>query len=132
MDKKSTFTTVFLKAAGLTCETKTVEQFKNNWWWNYRNKNSGGLRLTEEGFDFIISKTEVRSYKIDMPRDLKITPQILIYLDRFIDCPFYVNKTTITVFSEKAALELYLFSGDIRKIGTVKALSKRFSQDLAP
>lgn len=131
MNTKSTLTTVFLKAADLTCDANTVEQFKNTWWWNYRNKDSGGLRLTEAGFDFIISKTDVRSYKIDFPKDLKITPQIIIYLDRYIDCPFYINKSSITVFSEKAALELYLFSGDIRKMGTVKALSKRLSQDLA-
>ncbi len=131
MITKSTLTTVFLKAAGLECDDKTVEQYKNTWWWNYRQKDSGGLRLTEAGFDFIIEKTDVRSYKIDLPKDLKITPQIIIYLDRFINCPFYVNKSSITVFSEKAALELYLFSGDIRKMGTVKALNKRFSQDLS-
>lgn len=129
MDKKDTLTAVFLKEAGKSLEE--FKQAKNTWWWNYRQKQSGGLRLTEDGFNFIIENTEVRSYKVDFPKDLKLTPQILIYLDRFIACPYFVEKTAITVFEEKSALELYLFSGDIKKMGTVKALNKRLSQELS-
>ncbi len=128
MDKKDTFTAVFLKESGKSLDE--FKQAKNTWWWNYRQKSSGGLRLTEEGFNFIIENTEIRSYKVDFPKDLKITPQILIYLDRFITCPYFVEKTSITVFEEKSALELYLFSGDIKKMGAVKALNKRLSQEL--
>lgn len=128
MDKKDTLTAVFLKEAGRTLEE--FKQAKNTWWWNYRHKDSGGLRLTEDGFNFIIENTELRSYKVDFPKELKLTPQILIYLDRFIDCPYYIEKTSVTVFEERSALELYLFSGDIKKLGTVKALNKRLSQEL--
>jgi len=131
MDKKSTFTAVFLKESGLDVDQEIFNQSKNSWWWNYRHKDSGGLRLTEEGFNFITEKTEVRSYKIDFPKDLKLTPQILIYLDRFIESPYFVNKSSITVFEERTALELYLFSGDIRKMGTIKALNKRLNQELS-
>lgn len=127
MDKKDTLTVVFLKEAGKTLDD--FKQAKNSWWWNYRNKDSGGLRLTEEGFNFISENTEVRKYKIDFPKDLKITPQVLIYLDRFIDSPYFVEKSSITVFEEKTALELYLFSGDIKKMGSTKALRKRLSQE---
>jgi hypothetical protein len=127
MDKKDTLTVVFLKEAGKTLDE--FKQAKNSWWWNYRNKDSGGLRLTEEGFNFISENTEVRKYKIDFPKDLKITPQVLIYLDRFIDSPYFVEKSSITVFEEKTALELYLFSGDIKKMGSTKALRKRLSQE---
>jgi hypothetical protein len=31
--------------------------------------------------------------------------------------------------SEKSAFELYLFSGDIRKMGMAKAMNKRLSQN---
>ena len=129
MDKKNTLTAVFLKEAG-----KSLDQFnqaKNSWWWNYRRKDSGGLRLTEEGFNFIIENTEVRNYKIDFPKDFKMTPQVLIYLDRFIESPYYVEKSSITVFEEKTALELYLFSGDVKKLGYTKALNKRLNQELS-
>jgi hypothetical protein len=33
------------------------------------------------------------------------------------------------VLKEKAAFELYLFSGDIKKLGYNKALAKRLSQE---
>ena len=128
MDKKDAFTSVFLKESGRSLDE--FKQAKISWWWNYRQKSSGGLRLTEEGFNFIIENTEIRNYKVDFPKDLKLTPQILIYLDRFISCPYYVEKTSITVFEEKSALELYLFSGDIKKMGAVKALTKRLNQEL--
>jgi hypothetical protein len=131
MDKKSTFTTVFLKESGQSINQEIVDQSKKSWWWNYRHKDSGGLRLTENGFNFIIENTDVRNYKIDFPKEQKLTPQILIYLDRFIESPYYVNKSSITVFEERAALELYLFSGDIKKMGSVKALSKRLNQELS-
>jgi len=128
MDKKTSLTAIFLKEAGKSFEE--LQQSKNVWWWNYRQKDSGGLRLTEEGYNFILDNTEVRSYKVDFPKDLKLTPQVLIYLDRFITCPYFVDKSSITVFEEKSALELYLFSGDIKKMGTAKALRLRITQDL--
>jgi hypothetical protein len=127
MDPKDAYTSMFLKEAEKSEEE--FKQAKDTWWWNYRHKNSGGLRLTEDGFNFIIENTEIRNYKIDFPKDLKITPQILVYLDRSIDCPYYINKSSITVFSEKIALELYLFSGDIRKMGSVAALRQRLIQE---
>jgi len=129
MNDKNVFTRLFLKEAGKTIDD--FNQAKNTWWWNYRQKDSGGLRLTEEGFNFIIENTEIRSYKVDFPKDLKLTPQILIYLDRFISCPYFVDKSSITVFEEKSALELYLFSGDIKKMGAIKALNQRINHDLS-
>jgi hypothetical protein len=129
MDKKNIFTSIFLKETKEKIDQTQFDQAKNSWWWNYRNKDEGGLRLTEDGFNFITENTEVRNYKVDFPKDLKLTPQVLIYLDRFIESPYYINKSSITVFNERSALELYLFSGDIRKMGSIKALKKRLNQD---
>jgi hypothetical protein len=129
MDSKSAYTFFFLKEAGEGQNEDLSKTAKNTWWWNYRNKETGGLRLTDDGFTFITNKTEIRSYKVDFPKDFKITPQTLIYLDQFMDSPFYINKSSITVFNEKSALELYLFSGDVKKMGYVKALKKRLNQE---
>lgn len=71
----------------------------------------------------------MKTYAITIPKEIKITPQILIWLDQFINSPWHMLKGTITVLSEKAAFELYLFSGDIRKLGQSKAMAKRFSQE---
>ena len=129
INKKDTLTQVFLKSANKEITEELFTQSKNDWWWNYRNKETGGLRLTEIGINFIKEEAGIRNYKVDFPKDFKITPQVMIWLDRFIDSPFFIDKSSITVLSEKAALELYLFSGDIRKMGSTKALNKRLNQD---
>lgn len=129
MDIKDTYTRVFLQAANLEADSDTIKKYKSIWWWNFRNKESGGLRLTEEAVTFIEEHAKIKIYKINFPDEFAITPQILIWLDKFIDSPFYITKKYIVVLKEKAAFELYLFSGDIRKLGYNKALSKRISQE---
>lgn len=129
MDIKDTYTRVFLQAAGLDPTPETIKKYKVIWWWNFRNKDSGGLRLTEEALNFINEYAKIKTYKIDFPKEFAFTPQVLVWLDNFIDSPFFINKKFIVVLKEKAAFELYLFSGDIRKIGHNKALAKRLSQE---
>jgi hypothetical protein len=129
MDIKDTYTRVFLQAANLEADLDTVKKYKSIWWWNFRSKDSGGLRLTEEAVTFIDEHAKIKTYKINFPDEFAITPQVLIWLDKFIDSPFYITKKCIVVLKEKAAFELYLFSGDIRKLGYNKALSKRISQE---
>lgn len=131
MDVKDQYTITFLKANQSSGEP-TLEDIKNkriDWWWNVRSKDTGGLRLTDEAMNFIEHQAEIKTYKINFPKGLSITPQILLWLDNFIESPYYITKKSITVLKEKAAFELYLFSGDIQKMGYTKALAKRLSQD---
>ncbi len=129
MDVKDNYTNIFLKAAELDITAELVKSKRMEWWWNVRVKNDGGLRLTDQAMDFITNESEIKIYKIDFPKDFSITPQILLWLDKFIDSPYYITKRTISVLKEKAAFELYLFSGDVQKLGYNKALSKRLSQE---
>ena len=82
------------------------------------------------GLQFIIEQADIKVYQIKLPKELTLTSQVIIWLDQFIDSPFHITKKEITVMSEKAAFELYLFSGDVRKMGHAKAMSKRLSQNL--
>jgi hypothetical protein len=129
MDIKDTYTRVFLQAADQDSSADTVKKYKSLWWWNFRSKDSGGLRLTEEAMTFIQEDAKIKTYKIEFPKEFAFTPQVLVWLDNFIDSPFYITKKFIVVLKEKAAFELYLFSGDIRKLGYNKALAKRLSQE---
>jgi len=128
-DEKSQFTKIFLKAAEQDINDEILKSRRILWWYNVRQKDSGGLRLTTEGIDFITKEAEIKTYKIDFPKGLSITPQILLWLDNFIESPYYITKKSITVLKERAAFELYLFSGDVKKMGYNKALSKRLSQN---
>jgi hypothetical protein len=129
MDIKDTYTRVFLQAADQPTDADTIKKYKSIWWWNFRSKDSGGLRLTEEAMTFIQEDAKIKTYKIEFPKEFAFTPQVLVWLDNFIDSPFYITKKFIVVLKEKAAFELYLFSGDIRKLGYNKALAKRLSQE---
>lgn len=130
MDRKTIYTRVFLKSVGSQISDESVKGKKIEWWFNIRNKNDGGLRLTEAGIDFIISQTSLKTYEVQLPFDLSITPQILVWLDKFITCPYYFNKKKIIVTEEKVAFELYLFSGDIQKLGYSKAMAKRLNSEI--
>jgi hypothetical protein len=132
MDIKDTYTKVFLQAANLDADSESIKKYKSLWWWNFRNKDEGGLRLTEDAMTFIENDAKIKTYKVEFPKEFSFTPQILVWLDNFIDSPFYITKKYIVVMKEKAAFELYLFSGDVRKLGYNKALAKRLNQEHSP
>jgi len=129
MDSKNEYTKKFLNAAGLETTDQIIDAKRSEWWYNVRRKDNGGLRLTEQGFEFVQNEAKLKTYNIKFPGQFTITPQILVWLDKFIDSPYYITKKDITVTSERTAFELYLFSGDVQKMGYNKALSKRLSQE---
>ena len=117
---------------GGTGHLRIIKKYKDVWWWSFRHKNQGGLRLTEHALNFIEEHAKIKTYKIEFPKDFSFTPQVLVWLDQFIESPYFITKKHITVLREKSAFELYLFSGDIRKMGHNKALAKRLSQESTP
>ena len=129
MDAKDRYTMMFLRAANQLNSLEDVKKVKTLWWYSTRDKVQGGLRLTDLGLQFVKESADIKSYPIRLPKDLKLTPQIVIWLDQFIESPFHISSKEITVLSEKAAFELYLFSGDVKKMGHAKAMSKRLNQN---
>jgi len=73
---------------------------------------------------FLMEKIQLATYDVPFPPDFKITTQVILFLDKFIDCPYHITNKGITVTEEKKALELHLFSGDVRKYGLNKALKR--------
>jgi hypothetical protein len=128
MDWKTTYTKIFLQQANISVNDNTMKEYLPIWWKNSRIKTKGGLRLTEEGLKFIQEQLELQTYDVPFPLEFTITTQILIFLDKFIDCPYYLAADGLIVTNEKKAMELHLFSGDIRKYGLTKAMSRPFEQ----
>jgi hypothetical protein len=124
MVSKETYTKIFLKELGKSAGETAIKEYMPLWWYNTRNKEKGGLRLTEAGFD-IVNQIGLQTYDIPYPKDMPLTTQVIIYLDHFIDCPYYLTNRSITVTNEKKAVELTLFSGDLRKYGINKAMSRK-------
>ena len=124
MNWKEAYTKIFLKEANKGVNDLAVKEYSPIWWKNTRVKESGGLRLTDEGFRFITEEIELTTYEIPYPRDFDLTTNTIIWMDNFIDCPYYLGSKGIIVTNEKKAMELHLFSGDIRKYGLTKALGR--------
>lgn len=129
MDAKDRYTMLFLRAANQPDTLEEVKKVRTHWWYSTRDKAQGGLRLTDLGLKYIVERADIKTYPIRLPKGLKLTPQIVIWLDQFIESPFHISHKEITVLSEKAAFELYLFSGDVKKMGHAKAMSKRLNQN---
>ena len=124
MSNKNTYTKLFLRMLGQSTNENNVKAMMPLWWYNTREKASGGLRLTDEGYETVL-KIELATYDIPFPRDMTLTTQVIIFLDQFIDCPYYLTNRSITVTHEKKAVELTLFSGDLRKYGLTKAMNRQ-------
>jgi hypothetical protein len=125
MNWKETYTKIFLKQAGKSVNDVSLKEYIPQWWQNTRTKSEGGLRLTDEGLRFIMEELELQTYDVPYPHDFELTTQVVIFLDKFITCPYYMGRKGITVTDEKKALELHLFSGDIRKYGLTKAMKRQ-------
>ena len=125
MSVKETYTKIFLKQANIAITDATLKEYMPLWWQNTRSKDTGGLRLTSLGFDFLIEKLDLRFYEVPYPKDKPFTTQTIIFLDKFINCPYFLSKSSIFVTDEKKSLELHLFAGDLRKYGLVKAMKRQ-------
>ena len=120
---KEAYTKVFLKEQGKSANEVSVKEYLPLWWKNTRNKGASGLRLTDLGYE-VISQIDLATYDVPYPKDMPLTTQVIIFLDKFIDCPYYITPRSIIVTNEKKAVELTLFSGDLRKYGLTKAMSR--------
>ena len=123
MNWKETYTKIFLKNADISINPNTLKEYLPMWWKNSRSKDVGGLRLTDKGLDFITKKLDLKTYEVPFPVDFSVTTQTII--DRFITCPYFLADDGIIVTNEKKAMELMLFSGDIRKYGISKAMTRQ-------
>lgn len=124
MNWKETYTKLFLKELGKSTNDAAVKEYMPLWWKNTRDKGTGGLRLTNAGFEVVL-QIDLATYDIPFSKDMPLTTQVIIFLDQFIDCPYYLTDKSITVTNEKKAVELTLFSGDLRKYGITKALTRQ-------
>jgi len=126
MNWKEVYTKIFLKELGKTTNDVTVKEYLPLWWQNTRSKGKGkgGLRLTDTGYE-ILCEIDLETYDVPYPRDMPITTQVIIYLDQFIDCPYYITPRSIIVTDQRKAVELTLFNGDLRKYGITKAMKRQ-------
>ena len=119
MSQKSDITKYIAEQFGLSTDEKSIRKLIAQWWQNPRNKEKGGLRLTDEGFARLTAHFTAHKVRFEDP--VEYTNRLIIQLDNFIDCPWYITNKAVFVFNDKMAVQLVLFSGNIAKFSTAKA-----------
>jgi hypothetical protein len=125
MISRDILTKIFLQQWGKTIDETNVNMYSRTWWQSNRVGKDNAFRLSDKGYEFLVDELELKAYEIPFTEPIELSPQTIIFLERYIDCPYYLTNQSITVFSEKKSFELYLFSDDIRKFGLIKAMNER-------
>jgi hypothetical protein len=125
MISRDVLTKIFLQQWGKTIDETNVNMYSRTWWQSNRVGKDNAFRLSDKGYEFLLNELELKAYEVPFTEPIELSPQTIIFLERYIDCPYYLTNQSITVFSEKKSFELYLFSDDIRKFGLIKAMNER-------
>jgi len=128
MDRKTAYTRTFMELLEQPVHDETIKNNYYTWWQNVRESyQARSLRLTKQGLE-TVEKLEIKTYSIKFPDKIIFTPQTYLWLDEFVDCPYFVDKKNIVVTLERMALQLMMFAGDITKYGLARAMSKADEQ----
>ena len=130
MISRTALTKIFLQQWGKSTDDANVQLFSRKWWQSTRVGKDSAFRLSEDGYEFLVKELDLKEYEIPFTEPIELSPQTIIFLERYVDCPYYLTNMSITVFSERKSFELMLFSDDIRKFGLIKAMNER-KKDLA-
>ncbi len=78
----------------------------------YNPTNHNSMRLTKGGYIYLKQHFSLLCYEFKLKE--KITPKVLLQLERQIRYPYYVNSLTkIMVFDEQTAIMLQLHDSDL-------------------
>ena len=125
MITRTALTKIFLQQWGKSTDDANINLYSHKWWQSNRVNKPNAFRLSDEGYEFLIKELELKEYEIPFTEPIELSPQTIIFLERYVDCPYYLTNQSITVFAERKGFELMLFSDDIRKFGLVKAMTER-------
>lgn len=129
MIDKKTYTKILLKAADKSADAANVELYLHTIWYSSRIKKKGGLRLSDKGYEFLVKDLNLQEHEVLFTDRIELSPSVMLFLDQYLECPYYLTSHSLTVFSEKAAFKLHMFSDDIRKFGLIKAMNARKTED---
>ena len=101
MDVKTAYTRTFLMLKEQPLHEESIKTAYFTWWQNVReNYESRSLRLTKLGLEWV-QGCDIKVYTIKFPAKIVFTPQTYLWLDEFVDCPYFVDKKQILVSTEK-------------------------------
>ena len=122
---RDVLTKIFLQQWNKSIDEANVTLYSRQWWQSNRANKKNAFRLSDDGYDFLYNTLEIKEYDVPFTEPIELSPQTIIFLERYMDSPYYLTNESITVFTERKSFELYMFSDDIRKFGLIKAMNER-------
>jgi hypothetical protein len=93
----------------------TFKKLKYEIWRNPRENKIGSMALTKRGFE-LMCEAKIYHYTLWLEEThLTFENNFVLWLDRNFKYPFYIANRKIFLFDKKPAVELALFSGNLRK-----------------
>ena len=96
-------------------DAPSLDDAMRTWWMSRRD--TGGLRLSDQGYTVFCNMLEVDSYEYEIDPKV-LTPRNLILLDRYLTCPYYLKLSRksngLILFGSREAMMAALY-GDIKK-----------------
>jgi len=115
MNQKLKITHYVAEQLGLGVDNKSIRNLLQVLWQNFRIKEKGGLGLTDKGFECLV-KADIKHHKVEFNESIEVNNALILWIDRNIDCPFYITPEAIYLFGERMAIQLVLFSGNLQKM----------------
>jgi hypothetical protein len=124
MIEKDTLTKIFLKQANISISKANIKYYMRKWWYSVRGDKNTTFRLSDDGVNFLINELHLIPYKIFVSNEI-VQPAVIIFLNKYIDSPYYVESHMLTLFNERKALELQFFASDLARYGIAKSIACR-------
>lgn len=119
---RTALTKIFIKQWGKVVDDINIKQFLQEWWYASQSSNPYTYRLSIDGLKFLTDTLGITAYEILIGAQM-ITPQLILTLDKYLKCPYFLDSSTLTVFSESMSIEMYMFSNDVRRFGLAHAIT---------
>lgn len=127
MNPKAKITEFIMQDLGIESSPKNIKTYTKLWWKSTRQKPKGGLWLTEKGFEAFL-QAGIKNYQIKFNEPIdSFESKFIIWLDNSIECPFFLTRQEIHVFGEKTAVQMILFSGDLKMLYKANTKNKEKS-----
>jgi len=124
MNPKLKITKYVAEQLGLATDDKSIRKLIQVFWQNIRLKEKGGLWLTEKGFECLVD-AGIKHHRVEFDEPIYVNNSLLLWIDRNIDCPFYITHKEIYLFGERMAVQMVLFAGNLQKL---QRAQKRFAE----
>lgn len=124
MHIKRELTAQCIKALEMSDDITTFRKYMRLWWNNPESRSGLGLSLTSAGYEAMLRGLNLKFYTIALDESVVPTNQLILWLDKFLDCPYCLLPKEIIVSREKIAVQLMLYGGDLYKFGKSMQMSK--------